>query len=177
MTQPWLVPNRCNLWARRETLRRPNSFSINIDRPWGIASPRYVSMNHVTLGRHRRPWDHGPLTRYAKLRAAHAQGMSGKSGWRGNVPGIPGACATRNFAYLVRGPFYKDEIELILPKFCKSNVLVMWNILIKFCTWHNSWAENKTHFARYLNYELINRLWIGPKSKVQYNMRPILLTY
>ena len=24
--------------------------------------------------------------------------------WRGNVPGIPGACVTRNFAYLVRGP-------------------------------------------------------------------------
>ena len=23
--------------------------------------------------------------------------------WRGNVPGIPGACTTRNFAYLVRG--------------------------------------------------------------------------
>ena len=24
--------------------------------------------------------------------------------WRGNVPGIPGGCATRNFTYLVRGP-------------------------------------------------------------------------
>ena len=24
--------------------------------------------------------------------------------WRGNVPGIPGACATRNFTYLIRGP-------------------------------------------------------------------------
>ena len=24
---------------------------------------------------------------------------------RGNVPGIPGACATRNFAYLVRSPY------------------------------------------------------------------------
>ena len=81
----------------------------------------------------------GPLTRYAKLRVAHAPGMSitfsppprvsdpdmhhgtcvthvpwcmqGSltSGflwsrcWR-NVPGIPGACAAHNFAYLVRGP-------------------------------------------------------------------------
>ena len=27
------------------------------------------------------------------------------SWWRENVPGIPGACATRNFAYLVRGPW------------------------------------------------------------------------
>ena len=26
------------------------------------------------------------------------------SRWRENAPGIPGACATRNFAYLVRGP-------------------------------------------------------------------------
>ena len=25
--------------------------------------------------------------------------------WRGNVPGIPGACATRNFTYLARGPW------------------------------------------------------------------------
>ena len=32
--------------------------------------------------------------------------MSGSltNGGRENVPGIPGACATRNFAYLVRGP-------------------------------------------------------------------------
>ena len=29
--------------------------------------------------------------------------------WRGNVPGIPGACTTRNFAYLVRGSWaYKS---------------------------------------------------------------------
>ena len=27
------------------------------------------------------------------------------SQWRGNVPGIPGACATCNFTYLVRGPW------------------------------------------------------------------------
>ena len=27
------------------------------------------------------------------------------SRWRGNVPGIPSACATRNFVYLLRGPW------------------------------------------------------------------------
>ena len=27
------------------------------------------------------------------------------SQWRGNVPSIPGACAIRNFTYLVRGPW------------------------------------------------------------------------
>ena len=75
---------------------------------------------------------HGPLTRYAKLRVAYAQGMPGTFPpplrvsdpdihhgtcvthvpWcmpgsltsRGGFPGIPEACATRNFAYLVRGP-------------------------------------------------------------------------
>ena len=83
---------------------------------------------------------HGPLTRYAKLRVAHAPGMPGTrflrhrlqrkslvsdssmhhgtcvthvpwcmsgSRTRGggeNVPGISGACATHNFAFLWRGP-------------------------------------------------------------------------
>ena len=40
------------------------------------------------------PTRHGPLTRYVKLRMR----------MRRDVPGIPGACATRNFTYLVRGP-------------------------------------------------------------------------
>ena len=82
---------------------------------------------------------HGPLTRYLKLRVAHAQGMSGTfsppttsreplvsdpgmhhgicvmhvpwcmpgsltRGGGENASGIPGACITHNFAYLVRGP-------------------------------------------------------------------------
>ena len=29
--------------------------------------------------------------------------------WRGNVHGIPGACATRNFTYLARGPWSSDS--------------------------------------------------------------------
>ena len=76
---------------------------------------------------------HGPLARYVKLRIAHAPGifsppplfsdpdmhhgtcvthlpwcMPGRLlavfGGKENVSGIPGACATRNFTYLVRGP-------------------------------------------------------------------------
>ena len=31
--------------------------------------------------------------------------------WRGNVPGIPGACAIRNFTYLVRAPYYHRREE------------------------------------------------------------------
>ena len=73
---------------------------------------------------------YGPLARYVKLRVAHAPGMPGtflprhrgltiptcitahtwlavsfEVGGGENVPGIPGACATRNFMYLVRGPW------------------------------------------------------------------------
>ena len=31
--------------------------------------------------------------------------------WRGNIPGIPGACATCNFTYLVRGPYRGQQIS------------------------------------------------------------------
>ena len=34
------------------------------------------------------------------------------SRWRGNVPGIPGAWATHNFAYLVKGPSYSCQIVI-----------------------------------------------------------------
>ena len=82
---------------------------------------------------------HEPLTRYPKLRVAHAPGMPGTCSppptsketackrsrhasrhvreahavmhvgianprWRGKRSGVPGACATCNFAYVVRGP-------------------------------------------------------------------------
>ena len=31
-----------------------------------------------------------------------------------NVPGIPGACATRNFMYLVRGPCYRSIFDRVV---------------------------------------------------------------
>ena len=78
-------------------------------------------------------FQHGPLARYVKLRVAYAPGVSGtfsssplvsdprmhhgtcvtaravvhvafEGGGGENVPGIPGACGTRKFKYLVRGP-------------------------------------------------------------------------
>ena len=80
-------------------------------------------------------WCNGPLIRYVKLRVAHAPGMFSppprvsdsdmhhgtcmthvswcmlgspfplKSVTGESVRGIPGACATRNFTYLVRSPY------------------------------------------------------------------------
>ena len=60
---------------------------------------------------------YGLLTRYVKFRVAHALGLPGtfyppptcmsgllNRGGGENVPGIPRACATRNFTYLARGP-------------------------------------------------------------------------
>ena len=67
------------------------------------------------------PWT---LNRYVRLRVAHVPGILGtfssplrvsdpdrqlavsfEVGGGENVPDIPGACATRNFTYLVRGPW------------------------------------------------------------------------
>ena len=72
---------------------------------------------------------HGPLARYAKLQVAHAPEMRGThvpwcmpgwltSGFREvvggeNGSGITGACATRNFAYLVRGPLASNCVNAL----------------------------------------------------------------
>ena len=103
-------------------------------------------------------YSYGPLTRYVKLRVAHAPGMPGTfsrhqlqtkplvmdpgmhhgtcvthvpwcmsgsitSGGGENVPGTPGACATRDFAYLVRGPWWRYGMEtlFILQPLCVVN--------------------------------------------------------
>ena len=48
--------------------------------------------------------------------------------WRENVPGIPGACTTHNFTYLVRGPYKVNLVyvfsflSMVLPKQCKKDV-------------------------------------------------------
>ena len=108
---------------------------------------------------------HGPLTRYVTLRVAHVPGMPGTfspppqvsypampgsltsdflwSRWR--VPGIPGACATRNFTYLVRGTwlliFTKASAAMVLS-FCFKNIPVSapeeWPIYKEglFSVWH-----------------------------------------
>ena len=59
------------------------------------------------------------------------------SRWRENVPGIPGACATRNFTYLLRGPCFAE-----LPlKFNCCSVKLGWMFLIKKGHWPVSWTQ------------------------------------
>ena len=82
------------------------------------------------------PSIHGPLTRYVKLRVTHVPRMPGtfsppptnetaiyrsrhasrhvrdtRAVMHGgeNAPGIPGACATRSFTYLTRGPLHPSN--------------------------------------------------------------------
>ena len=95
---------------------------------------QFKSMELRSLGHGACINPHGPLTRYVKLWVAHAPGMPGTfsppplvsdpgmhpgtcvthvprcmsgsltCGGVENVPGILGACATRNFTYLAKGP-------------------------------------------------------------------------
>ena len=46
-------------------------------------------------------WDHGTCVTHAPCHMPSSLSRGGEE----NVPGIPGACATSNYAYLVRGPW------------------------------------------------------------------------
>ena len=121
----------------------------------------------------------GPLATYAKLRIAHAPGMPHRiqrkplvsdSGMHHgtcvthvpwcmsgsptcsdgeNVLGVPGACSTRNFAYLVRGPYihsFAHELYIICAK------------LSQYCSiWNNYWIsdtnalDKKSHILNWEN--------------------------
>ena len=53
-------------------------------------------------------------------------------GGRENVPGNPGACVTRNFAYLVRGPW--RQVRCIIPRtgWCERNLRLFNSLLLIF---------------------------------------------
>ena len=62
--------------------------------------------------------------------------MSGSqtSGGGKNVPGIPGACATRNFAYLERGQWHGHTLSFTGPMCGKSSAFQHNGLIIKiFC--------------------------------------------
>ena len=73
------------------------------------------------------------------------------SGVGENVPGIPGACATRNFTYLARGPLVKTFLKQEFPYYnCNASILVLsifpvgylksiWNIIqnVVLIVWRN----------------------------------------
>ena len=78
------------------TQRYPGAAVVGTPAP-GYRWPSYTGMYHGTCVAHM-PWCmSGSLTR----------------GGGENVSGIPGACATRNFSYLVRGPLGLVELPMI----------------------------------------------------------------
>ena len=48
--------------------------------------------------------------------------------WRGNVPGIPGACATRNFTYLARGQWTQHRYRKHTLNITEMSVLLLFSI-------------------------------------------------
>ena len=104
------------------------------------------------------PVVHGLLTRYEKLRVAHAPGMFSPtprvseldmhhgtcvthvpwcipgsltsaffwSRWRGKRPGLPYACATRNFSYLTKGPWNNIQCLFDIPNICEDGIVWNW---------------------------------------------------
>ena len=63
--------------------------------------------------------------------------------WRGNVPGIPGAYATRNFTYLVRGPLLAQQVVKMTLSNAISNENLdkiaispfLWRPISRFVAW------------------------------------------
>ena len=81
--------------------------------------------------------------------------------WRGNVPGMPGACATRNFMYLARGPIriafrswisncisikvldVVGQVNCSWNRPLKSSNLTIWKMLdAQFCPVHVWFLDN-----------------------------------
>ena len=67
--------------------------------------------------------------------------------WRVNVPRIPGACATRNFTYQIRSPWWARRIR----KYRRCNIL--W-LLIMMINWYHSdcYCCSRCHFSHYYWY-------------------------
>ena len=76
--------------------------------------------------------------------------------WRGNVPGLLGACATHNFTYLVRGPCtcIKKMIQLCnLPlKINRKMDVFAWLKIMDVKRLHLLCAQGQVIFARMHNY-------------------------
>ena len=93
--------------------------------PTGLALSIFVKLWVV-----HAPWMPGKFPRHRLQRKPlvsdpgmhHGTWISLTRGGEGNVPGIPGACTTHNFAYLVRGPWVLSDY--------------FWVKILSFQMWH-----------------------------------------
>ena len=117
----WLLQSLIFYHVGTTTMQHPivshNVFAIYIPK-WNEPLARYAKMRVVhapgmpgTFSRHRlqrKPLVSDPGMHHGTCVTHVSWSMSGSltRGGRENVPGIPGACATLNFTYLVRGPWH-----------------------------------------------------------------------
>ena len=134
------------MWVRESYLLSRLLSAIDISNIKLCPSLFWYTRDEV---RHNIPliWCNGPLARYVKLRVAHAPGMpwmfslqprvsdpdmyhgmcvSFEVGGGDKVPSIPGACATRKFTYLSRGPWNSIKV------YCKRR-MPWWTSMNTWC--------------------------------------------
>ena len=81
------------------------------------------------------------------------------SGGGENVPGTPGACATRNFTYLVRSPYgawshHRGPYRWLSAIWGKSRIPCYWHVLTFIPAWVNNYKPWKVWHE--ITYPLLN---------------------
>ena len=85
-----------------------------------------------------------------------------------NVPGIPGACATSNFTYLVRGPlWWEKSLKLLIRRGRVTHICVC-----KLCYhWFRWWYIDSAALNHWLNqWLLIRHIWTNLKFGLGYTL-------
>ena len=81
------------------------------------------SISHITSAWPRYFLWYNSVGSWAFCQIRNTAGCTFEVGGAENVPGIPGECTTRNFAYLVRGPWQSDSHAIntlgLRPPFCR----------------------------------------------------------
>ena len=81
-----------------------------------------------------------------------------------NVPGIPGACVSRNFAYLVRDPYCQQALyEPSLPYYSLFSIIV-----ILFMQYH-------MYQRKYWYAHVFQALWVLHLSKLHWHKMPTMV--
>ena len=108
----------------------------------------------------------GERSRHASRHVRHARAVmhAGIANYRfplksaagENVPGIPGACATCNFTYLVRGPWHKateNYIQLLCFGFLQGCHFFPMILFIYFTDNRTAWSHtnHRVHFTKIEN--------------------------
>ena len=113
----------------------------------------------------------GQRSRHASrhVRDARAVMHAGIANWRFSLmsvagktfPGIPGACATRNCTYLVRGPCVEEVKNLSIILQSRLEIWIMTWKCIAFLWYCNSWCKLvwKPSFVKLILLEIVGKIY------------------